>query len=110
MFKFILQILIMLSLGAVLYLIARAVPRVSDEEIKKNHATIPSHGFMTFLEKIDDKLKLILEKLLRRTRIWILKFDNFIVEKLKKFKKEASKETAFPVEEKKETDNNGIEW
>lgn len=90
-------------------MIARAVPRISEEELKKNPAAIPSHGFMMFLEQVDERLKLIFEKWLRRIRVWILKFDNFVAEKLKKFKKETSKETGFAVEEKKETEDNKTE-
>ncbi len=99
----------MLSLGGIIYLIARAVPRVSDEELKKNPSLIPSHGFMMFLEQVDEKFKIIFEKWLRRTRIWVLKFDNFVAEKLKKFRKETPKETGFAVEEKKQVEDTKTE-
>lgn len=87
-------------------MIARAVPRISEEELKKNPSAIPSHGFMMFLEQIDERFKIIFEKWLRRVRIGILKFDNFVVERLKKFKKETAKETGFAVEEKKQVEDN----
>ncbi len=102
MFKFFLQILMMLSLGAVIYLIARATPRISDEELKTESGVLRENRLMLFLEKIDVRLKIVLEKLLRRTRVWILKLDNFIVRKLRRFKKELPKESGFSTQENNE--------
>lgn len=104
MFKFILQIAIMLSLGAVIYLIARATPRINDEELRVKAAGVREPRFMNFLEKIDARFKIYSEKFLRRVRVWILKLDNSVAQKLHRFKKEASKENAFPLGQTFETE------
>lgn len=98
----------MLSLGTVVYLIAKAVPRINDEEFKKNPSVLPSHGFMSFLERVDDRLKIISEKFLRWLRIWILKLDNWITGHLKKFKKETAKETGFDMENTSNSVKNDV--
>ena len=108
MVKFILQIIIMLSLGVVLYLISRALPRINDEEVKKTSSGEP-HWFMLYLEKTDVWLKAVSEKSLRRARVWILKLDNFVGQMLNRFKKEAPKETGFPIEKAvSENKENGV--
>ncbi len=93
MLRFIIQTLIMVSLAAILYLMAKAVPRIGDE---------PENGpenqgrVMMYVEKLDEFLKAFLEKFLRQVRVWILKFDNFIGQKINRFKKEAPRETKLP--------------
>ncbi|MCX6703055.1 MAG: hypothetical protein NTW60_04350 [Candidatus Wolfebacteria bacterium] len=78
MYGFILQILMMSSLALMIYLVARAVPRVGDDiagspanRFDKLIAVIP-------LEKIDAAFGIFLEKFLRRTRLFLLKVDNII--------------------------------
>lgn len=87
MYNFLLQIIIMASLAAMVYIIARAMPRISSLAApveKKNYLEeffkkIPWH-------KIDAFLSLAAEKFLRRLKITILKFDNSISKHLSKFK------------------------
>lgn len=104
MLQFVFEMLIVLSLSVVLYLFARTLPRVSDELEVKNELRFKEHWFVSYLEKTDEWLKIILEKLLRRIKVWILKLDNVVSDKLGKFKKESQKDTKqLPVgEEKKE--------
>ena len=78
-------------------MISRALPRINDEEVKRSGNREP-HWFTLVLEKIDVWLKAVSEKFLRRARVWILKLDNFVSQKLKHFKKETPKETGFPIE------------
>ncbi len=102
MFKFILNILIMVSLGAILYLVARALPRIDDRD-----TGIPSfkaHWTMVYLERFDKKFKFYLEKSLRRSGIIVLKLDNMINKKLSKLRKENDKEAIFITEA--ESDKN----
>ena len=90
----------MLSLGTILYLLARALPRVNDQEIKEKSASSQPHWFNTYLEKADEWLKAYLEKFLRRIRVWILKLDNFVAHRLNRFKKETPREPILPIEGK----------
>ncbi len=93
MFKFILNILIMLSLSTVLYLFARTLPKIDDR--KTEIPSFKTHWLMVYLEKFDKKFKFYLEKTLRRTGIIVLKLDNMINQKLSKLKKENEKTTGF---------------
>ncbi len=102
MIRFIIQTLIILSLGGMLYLMAKALPRVSDEE-SMDH--MRHSRLMKYLEKLDELLKSFFEKLLRRSRVWIMKLDHVITRKLDRFKKNGTKETKTPLtggEEKEE--------
>ena len=97
MLKFILEILIMLSLGAILYIIARVMPRIDDRELAT--VTLKTHWIAVYIEKIDRRLKSILEKTLRRSGIVILKLDNWVNKKLGKLKKEIDIERGFSMHE-----------
>ena len=102
MIRFIIQTLFFLSLAAILYLMAKAVPRISDEP--DNGPADRSH-VMIYIEKLDEILKAFLEKVLRQFRIWLLRLDNFVGQKLNRFKKEAPKETKLPPAEEKNQEN-----
>ena len=87
MYDFILQVIVMLSLGTAVYLIARAIPRVSETPapaVKKNRfdelvKQIP-------FEKIDAFLNSSAAKVLRRVKVFIMKADNLITGYLNKIK------------------------
>lgn len=104
MIRFLVQMLVMLSLAAILYLMAKALPRIGDEP--ENVAE--RSRVMFYMEKVDEFLKAFLEKVLRQIRIWILKFDNFIGKKLSRFKKEIPKETKLPPTEEENKENSQI--
>lgn len=93
MISFILDMVIMLSLGAVLYLVARTLPRVNDVEFEESE--VRPHWVTVYLEKIDEKFQAVYEKFLRRFRVWIMKLDNSVSEKLGKFKKESDKNSGL---------------
>ncbi|NCO15511.1 hypothetical protein AUJ30_00515 [Candidatus Wolfebacteria bacterium CG1_02_39_135] len=75
MYNFILQIAIMLSLGTMIYLMARAVPRVADE-ISKPETKFDGWLNRLRLEKFDVLLGNFLEKLLRKIKLFLMKLDN----------------------------------
>ena len=88
MVEFIFTIILMISLGFILYLMVRALPRVVEDEAQESnfldrwaHSQIP--------EKVDAALNLFLLKFLRKTKIVILKFDNVLGRHLQKMKPEA---------------------
>ncbi|MBU2101212.1 hypothetical protein KKH05_00605 [Patescibacteria group bacterium] len=79
MANLILELLVMTSLAIVVYLMAAAVPRLEDkdEEDRGNGRTsLP-------LEKLDNFFLKMKDKLLRRTKILVMKADNFISKQLK---------------------------
>ena len=88
MYNFILQIIVMLSLGVLIYLAARAVPRVSETEIKA--ASLGDHLDRWIkklpLEKMDAWLSSQVEKFLRKFKVAVLKLDNLLTKHLSNLK------------------------
>jgi hypothetical protein len=99
MVNYLLEVLMMVSLGLILYLFARALPRVNDADLEAKPTPGLPHWVHEYLEKIDEWILATIEKTIRRFRLWILKIDNTLSEKLKRFKRETVKETAFPTSE-----------
>ena len=90
MYNFILQILLMLSLGAMIYLIARAAPRIGDtiETAKKPvHSRLDRFLALLPVEKIDLIFGVFMEKWIRKLRLLLMKWDNLLAEHLNKIKK-----------------------
>jgi hypothetical protein len=94
----------MVSLGAILYLVARTLPRVDDRDA--NVPSLRTHWFMVYLERFDKKFKYYFEKTLRRSGIVVLKLDNMINRKLSKLRKESEKEKEAVFITEEESDKN----
>lgn len=86
MYNFILQTALMIGLGIMIYLVGRAVPRVSDDVSRLSIKTMRPFGDLT-LEKVDLALNSFLEKTLRKAKLLILRLDNAISGYLDKIKK-----------------------
>ena len=94
------EIVIFLSLGAIILILARALPRVEDENIayrskKKRSFCVTKIS----LEKLDNSFNLVAHKSLRKMKILIMKADNFVTNKLK---------TVHLDNNKKESGSNGL--
>ena len=79
MANLILELTVMISLAIIVYLMAAAVSRVEGKEggeEKLQRTTLP-------LDKLDDFLIKVKDKLLRRTKILVMKIDNFISRQLR---------------------------
>ncbi len=105
MFRFILEILIMLSLGFILYLAAKTLPRIDDRE--EGTSGFRTHWFVVYLERADERLKAVWEKMLRRAGVIVMKLGNSINVRLTKLKKESEKETALPDLSEEKEGNGG---
>lgn len=99
MTSFILEIIMVASLGVVLYLFARALPRVDDVLVSPEDKKLRTHWLTVYLEKADEWLKVVFEKFLRRVKVLLLKLDNIVSKRLNKFKKEPQKEMKLPSDE-----------
>lgn len=108
MLKFILDIIVVISLGAILYLFARTLPRISEVADDTLASRIRTHRLSMYVEKVDEWLKVFFEKFLRRAKVWILKLDNTVSDRLNRFKK-GPKELQFTEEEKPSEDTGGEE-
>lgn len=103
MANFAAQLVLTFSLGVIVFLFARALPRVSEEasaptdmlekKLEQWIARLPLH-------KIDHSINLFLEKTLRRIRVFISKVDNVVHSLLSKVR--SSKVQAKNLEEKVE--------
>jgi hypothetical protein len=78
---YILEIIIVSSLGVIIYVLGRALPRVSDEteeapsklsiKVKAFFSSLPLHKFDAFISSLT-------EKFLRRCRVVVLKLENMV--------------------------------
>ncbi len=73
----------MASLGTMLYLVARSLPRVG-EEVSDKPGFLDKLSSSEIPEKLDAAFNNFLAKSLRKTKVVLLKVENFINEKLKK--------------------------
>lgn len=97
MFAF--TIILMLALGAVLYLMVRALPRIV-EEPRTEESFLDRWEKSRIPEKIDAALNGFLVKFLRRLKVFALKFDNAVSVGLRKVsKEEQSKKPDFAARE-----------
>lgn len=90
MVKLILNAAILLSLGVVLYVVVKALPRIEESD---NNSSLPEeHWAGAYIEKIDVYVKSLAEKSLRRMRVWLLRFDNYVSKKLNAFRRDEKRE------------------
>lgn len=91
MYNFVLQMVMMLSLGTMVYLAARALPRVGERVVPSSPAQYVDKLVKKIpVEKLDLFLSAVLEKMLRKSKILILKVDNRVTFYLNKFKKNSN--------------------
>lgn len=94
MYHFVLQILIMLSLGMLVYMAARKIPQISDtvsEEVAGQpkgfwHQVELLLGKMP-LDKFDLAVSQFLEKNIRKMKLFLARLDNYLTQHLEQFKK-----------------------
>ncbi len=86
MYDFILRMAIMIGLGVMIYLVARAAPRVSEEVIRKEIDKESRLFGHQKIEKMDVILSNFLEKMLRKFKLLLMKLDNFTNDYLDKVK------------------------
>jgi len=91
MYNFVLQILMFSSLGLIIYIFARAVPRVGEAETPRGSGFFDKLMAKLPMAKIDRSLDSFFAKFLRKLRVVIMKLDNFINHRLGKLKKKENK-------------------
>ncbi|MEX1013652.1 MAG: hypothetical protein WDZ80_00645 [Candidatus Paceibacterota bacterium] len=108
MTNLILDLLIMISLGSIVFILVKALPRVDDSKLANSEIKTP--WIVSYIEEVDERFNVFLEKFLRRTRLLTLKMDNSLSSKLNSFKKrEKNSKLEFELDlEMKETED-GIE-
>lgn len=88
MLNFLPQIVFLVVLGIIIFLISRKIPEASSQLEKEEENLLPRKSFLEKLplEKIDQHLNVILEKFLRRLRIYLMKFDAYCQKRLEVLK------------------------
>jgi hypothetical protein len=106
MAQFIFTNIFMLALGTILYLFVRALPRVEEEEVLKQ-------GFLErwitsdLPEKFDFAVSGFLVKFLRRLKVFVLRIDNVVGDRLKKMNLTEKQNGAKPDWSEITGNNNG---
>lgn len=86
---FITQIILVLSLGAIVFITARALPRLPEEE--KNEPGRPRSWTLAIekklpLERLDAGIHSLVEKVLRKTKLILMRVDNAVNRQLGRLK------------------------
>lgn len=90
MYNFILQTIIMVSLATIIYLFARAVPRVKDYDVSAKGRDYFGELFDRLpLEKADAFMSMAMERFLRSLKVVILKLDNLLTTHLRNLRPSA---------------------
>lgn len=105
MTKLILDLLIFLSLGSIIYILVRALSRTTNED---NHKDIEVPKVLVFVEKADEQLKRFSEKFLRRLRLLTLKLDNLISSRIQSFRdrKDQKNVSSFDLDQDKDNQDS----
>jgi len=93
MLQFILTDLLMLSLGAILYLVVRTLPRIGESAPQGERGLFERWITSEIPERADSFVKNFFHKFLRKTKIFILKMDNILTQRMKKIKPDMNGET-----------------
>jgi hypothetical protein len=87
MYDFIVHIVLVSSLAAMIYLLARALPRVSDDEGVLGAGFFDRLVDRLPLQRIDLAMSTFFEKALRKAKILVLKLDNVLNEYIEQIRK-----------------------
>ena len=87
--SFFIDLVIVIALGAMLYLVARTLPRISDES--SGGPDLKTSKTLMYLERADQRFKKSREKFFRKFRLILMKLDNHLSNRLTSFKKESDK-------------------
>lgn len=93
MLKYVSHIAMVVSLGAILYIMARVLPRVDDTVT--GGLTFKTDWVIRRIEAADRVLRLFLEKFLRRLGVILMKMQNAAHRKLARIRRDRAKEADF---------------
>lgn len=85
MAQFILTNIFLISVGTVIYMMVRALPRIDGAETSERKPTLIERWVNSGIpEKLDAITSSYAGKLLRKLKVVVLRLDNYLTEKLKK--------------------------
>lgn len=74
----------MISLGTILYLTVRSLPRISGEEEVKKPNLLERWVTSEMPARLDRMMNTYAGKLFRKLKIYVMRMDNFLTEKMRK--------------------------
>lgn len=91
MIQFAFEMLLMLSFGGVLFIAARALPRVKEDTTVVVKRTLIERFVMSDVpHRVDTALNGFMGKFFRKMKVHLLKFDNYLTHRLKDLNAEAN--------------------
>lgn len=102
MYNFILQVIMILSLGAVVFIATRALPRLTDVTgDKPRRANLFDRAIIRRipLDKLDTRAHFFMEKFLRKVKLLIMKTDNYVDDRIVRLKKSKNGKTQEDIKE-----------
>ena len=91
MLQFILTNVFLIATGAFLFLMVRALPRIGEEAVREQKHTIFERWVMSEIpHRIDAVVNASLGKLFRKTKVVVMRLDNYLTTRLKKMSHQAN--------------------
>jgi len=90
MAEFILQLVLVVSAGALLYLVARTLPRLDETDPAPSPRHMLPEWVMSYLERADEKFLGFFERFVRTLRVSLMKFDNVLSERIRKLRRKGA--------------------
>jgi len=84
MLQFIAANILMISLGGLLYMIARTIPRLEDKEEADNKNIVERFVMSDMPQRVDAVVNTFTGKVFRRLKVALMKLDNFLTDRIKK--------------------------
>lgn len=101
MVRFFIEIAIFILLAFLVYITSLSLPRISEEEWEVLRQK-QKERILYLVEKGDFYVKSLWEKILRKLKVWLLSWNNFLEAKLNRLKKDIAKiESSIKDEENK---------
>ncbi len=104
MFSLIPQIILLFCFGLIIWLIIKNLPKVKDEEVRVSEveSSLEKRRKLSRkipIEKIDAKVNSFLEKVIRRSRIILMKIDTYLQRHLDTLKSHAKPKSIFKADD-----------
>lgn len=96
MASFILELVAVVSAGVLLYLVARTLPRLDETDPAPSPRYLLPAWVMHYLERADEELVAFFERVVRLLRVYLMKLDNTLGEKMRKLKRNGGNGKALP--------------
>lgn len=91
MLQFIIVNIMMVSLGTILYIVARSLPRIEENESRPQKETFLDRLVMSEIpHRIDTAVNTYTGKLFRKLKISLMRLDNYLTKKLKRMSAEGN--------------------